>query len=153
MFLTTHTGDDASEGFAHPTVPGNYKIDFNFDVDGSDDFKIHDHLYMEVYGTQFSTLSVTSFVTIINNPNLIWIKLSPTTVIDTNDQIVIEIPTRSSKGTNLFANDLGTGLDDGEDITTDIIDGAFTDTFMKCRLFHGSQTYYKPAKVICGDFS
>ena len=45
------------------------------------------------------------------------------------------------------------GLADGEDITTDIIDGDFTDSFMKCRLFHGSQTYHKAAKIICGDFS
>ena len=89
VFITTHTGDDAAEGLSYPTVPGNYKVDFNFDVDGSDDFKIHDHLYMEVYGTQFSTLSVTSFVTIVSNPNLIWVKISPTTTITTNHQIVI----------------------------------------------------------------
>ena len=68
---------------------------------------------MEVYGTQFTTLEVVSFVTMVSNPNLIWVKLTPTTTIQTHHQIVIEIPTKSSAGMNLFADDLGTGLNDG----------------------------------------
>ena len=150
--VNTYTGVEP-EGLNFPTSPGTYKVDFNFDVDSSDNFKIHDHLYMEVYGTQFTTLSVTSFVTMVNEPNLIWVKLTPSTTIQTHHQIVIEVPTRGADGRNLFADDLGTGVSDGGDLTTDVIDGDFSNTFMKCRLFHGDQTNYKAARIICGDFS
>jgi hypothetical protein len=151
VVINTYTGIDP-EGLTYPTHPGTYKVDFNFDVDGSDDFAIHDHLYMEVYGAPFTTLSVTSFVTIVNNENLIWVKLTPTTTITTTDQIVIEVPTKSSAGTSLFADDLGLGINDGGDMTIDIIGGDFTNTFMKCRLFHGDQSNSKVARIICANF-
>ena len=44
-------------------------------------------------------------------------------------------------------------MSDGGDLTTDVIDGDFTNSFMKCRLFHGDQTNSKAARIICGDFS
>ena len=94
-----------------------------------------------------------SFITISNNENLLWVKITPTTTITTTQQIVIEIPTRSSKGDGLFADDLGSGVDDGGDIITDIIDGDFSGEFMDCRLFHGDYNNYKPARVICGGFN
>ena len=78
--------------------------------------------------------------------------MTPTTTITVNDQIVIEIPTKSSTGTAAFANDLGTGTADGDQITYDIIKGDFTTGFMICRLFHGDQTNGKNAKIICGGF-
>ena len=43
--INTYTGIEP-EGLTFPTVPGTYKVDFNFDVDSSSNFKIHDHLYM-----------------------------------------------------------------------------------------------------------
>ena len=90
---------------------------------------------------------------LINEPNLTWIKLTPTTTIQTHHQIVIEVPTKGTDGRTLFANDLGTGVSDGGDLTTDVIDGDFTNTFMKCRLFHGDQGNSKAARIVCGDFS
>ena len=48
---------------------------------------------------------------------------------------------------------MGTGTADGQDIITDVIGGDFSTTDMKCRLFHGDQTNYKPARVICSSFT
>lgn len=70
-----------------------------------------------------------------------------------NDQIVIEIPTKSSAGLNLFANDLGSGLSDGSNFVTDIVSGAFSTTFMNCRIFLGDQSNYKPVRIVCGAFA
>lgn len=85
--------------------------------------------------------------------NILWVKLTPTTPITQTDQIVIEIPTRGSSGTTLFGNDLGTGVADGGALTTDIVGGTFTTSFMNCRLFLGDQTNYKSARVICSNFT
>lgn len=83
---------------------------------------------------------------------MLWIKLTPTTEIAINDQLVIEIPTKSSSGTSVFTDDLGTGINDGDQILYDILEGDFITGFMICRLFHGDQTYGKPVKIVCGDF-
>lgn len=152
MLIKTHTGVDP-EGLLFPTVAGTYKVDVSFDVDSTAQYNIHNHLYLEVYGTPFTTLSVRSFVTVCGAPNLIWVKLTPTTTIGQYDQIVVEIPTRGSDGTTYYANDLGTGIADGGDIKTDVISGAFSNTFMNCRLFLGDQSNYKSAKIICGGFT
>lgn len=93
-----------------------------------------------------------SFVTVCGERNLIWVKLTPTTTIAQTDSIVIEIPTKSTIGTNLYANDLGTGIADGGDLTTDILGSDFPTNFMNCRLFHGDQTNSKLAKIVCGNF-
>lgn len=98
-------------------------------------------------------LSVRSFVTLCNTMNLLWIKLTPTTTIGMNDQIVVEIPTKGSNGWTLFANDLGTGLADGADIPFDVITGDFSNSFMNCRLFKGDQTNGKSVRVVCGGFT
>lgn len=55
LVLTTHNGNQP-EGLIFPTVAGTYKIDFNFDTTGSTGMAIHNHLYMEVYGTKFTFL-------------------------------------------------------------------------------------------------
>ena len=64
--IKPHTGVDP-EGLLFPTQAGIYKVDVSFDFDQSANFDIHDHLYLEVYGTQFTLLSAWSFVTIVNN--------------------------------------------------------------------------------------
>jgi hypothetical protein len=43
--LTTQTGTP-TEGLTFPTVAGTYKIDFNFDTDGTRNFAIHNQLYL-----------------------------------------------------------------------------------------------------------
>ena len=78
--IKPHTGVDP-EGLLFPTQAGLYKIDVSFDEDESGNFDIHDHMYMEVYGTPFTELSVLSFITIVSNENLIWVKMTPTTTI------------------------------------------------------------------------
>lgn len=63
MLIKTHTGVDP-EGLIFPTVAGTYKVDVSFDTDSSGQYNIHNHLYLEVYGTPFSSVSVRSFVTL-----------------------------------------------------------------------------------------
>lgn len=92
-------------------------------------------------------------VNIPSNPNLIWFKMTPNTQILANEQIVIEFPTKSTAGLKLFTKDLSTGLADGSYIKVDVIGGTFTNSFMKCRLFHGDVTYAKSAKIVCGGLT
>lgn len=83
---------------------------------------------------------------------MIWVELEPTTTIATNHQLVVEIPTRSLDGTTtLFADDLGTGLTNNQQIKVDMLYG-FSNGFMTCRLLKGDQSNGKNAKVVCGSF-
>jgi hypothetical protein len=91
-------------------------------------------------------------VTCPSHRNLIWFKITPTTTITTTQQLVIEVPTISASGVNLFNNDLGYGTADGSFVNVDILGGSFSQGFMQCKLFSGSRTYYKNAKIICGNF-
>lgn len=43
--IKTHTGADP-EGLIFPTVAGTYKVDVSFDVDGTNQYNIHDQLYL-----------------------------------------------------------------------------------------------------------
>ena len=149
VVLTTHNGVQP-EGLLFPSAAGNYKIDFNFDTTGSTVMAQHNHLYMEVYGTKFTFIEFHQFCSIPGGRNLIWIKITPTTTITMTHQIIIEVPTKSSKGATLFANDLGLGLADGAIMPIDIMEAPFANGFLKCRLFHGDRTHYKPAKIVCG---
>lgn len=96
---------------------------------------------------------MTSFVTLPSETNLIWFSLAPQTTIQTTDQLVIEIPTKSAAGQNLFSNTLGLAYADGDYFTIDILSGTFTPGFMQCRIYHGDQTNHKPVKIICGKFT
>ena len=79
--------------------------------------------------------------------------MTPNTQILSTEQIIIEFPTKSTANLNLFTYDLGTGLIDGSYIKVDVIGGSFSNTFMKCRIFHGDVTYGKSAKIACGSFT
>jgi hypothetical protein len=152
LTLTSQTGTQP-EGLIFPSQPGKYQTSISFDVTGSGTYSIYNNLYLDVFGTPFTLLKVQAWVTIPGDPNLVWIQLTPTTTIQTNQQIVVEFPTKSSAGANLFSNDLGTGLTDGSLIAVDVIDGNFDNTFMKCRLFYGDQANSKNAKIVCGSFT
>ena len=65
MAITTHTGVQL-EGLAFPTVAGTYKIGFTFDFTGTQSAVAVNHLYLEVYGTKFSAVTVTPMVTLIS---------------------------------------------------------------------------------------
>lgn len=151
MVITTATGSQP-EGLTFPTTAGTYKVDFNYDTTGSTGLAIHNHLYLEVYGTKFSYLNVRSFCYTPGYKNIIWVQLTPTTTIQTTQQIVIEVPTIAANGNTLFANNLGTTYTDGQSIPYDSLNGQFSQTFMTCRIFHGNQANYKPGKIVCGNF-
>ena len=152
MVITTHGGVQP-EGLLFPTVAGSYKVDVNIDLSGSTGMAIHNHLYMEVYGTKFTYISCQQFCSIPSGKNLLWLKITPTVTIETTQQIIIEVPTKSSAGATLFADDLGTGNSDGAVFTIDIMAAPFAQEFMSCRLFHGDRAYYKPARIVCGGLT
>jgi hypothetical protein len=152
VVLTTQEGVQP-EGLTFPTVPGTYKVSVSVDADSNTNYNIYNHLYLEVYGTSFKTLQVISFSTIPSGENMIWVKLTPNTQILQTEQIILEFPTKSTAGLELFDKDLGTGLGDGADIKMDVIGGTFSNTFMKCRLFWGDPNFAKSTKIVCGRFA
>jgi hypothetical protein len=155
LTLTSQKGTQP-EGVFFPSVAGTYKIDVNVDTDGSSTYPIHTQTYMEVYGTAFSRLIVTSFVTSPGKKNLIWIDLSPTTPITATHQVVIEFPTLSNDAvTALFGNDLGMGYVDYSQVFADVFDCSPYDVggFMQCQFFLGSSTTQRPAKIVCGTLN
>ena len=79
--------------------------------------------------------------------------MTPTTTIGVTDQLVIEIPTKTAAGNNLYADNLGLSYNDGDYIPIDILDGNVGQEFMSCRIYHGDQANHKPAKIVCGKFS
>jgi hypothetical protein len=106
-----------------------------------------------VYGTKWNSILCQQFNSIPSHRNLIWFKISPTTTIQTTQQIIIEIPTKSSAGTHLFAHNLGLStILDGGSIPVDVLASPFSTGFMSCNLFHGDQVRYKPARIVCGNF-
>jgi hypothetical protein len=154
LILTTQSGTQP-EGLTFPSVPGLYQVSFNVDPVSSTSFIIYNQMYIEVYGTAFSTLSITAMSTIPGSENVIWFKITPSTQILATQQIVVEFPTKdnSASGLVLFTNDLGYGLTDGNVIKTDIIGGDFNNGFMTCQLFNGDSTHSKSAKIVCGQFT
>jgi hypothetical protein len=150
--ITTQSGISDTDGLQFPTVAGKYKVDINFDADGTRNYNIHNHLYIEVYGPEFNNLKVTSFVTLPGEWNLIWVELEPTTTIALTHQLVIEIPTKGIDGTLLFANDLGTALNNYDLVKTDMLYG-LSNPFMTCKLFQGDQTNGKNVRIVCGNFN
>jgi hypothetical protein len=152
LVITTHTGSQP-EGLTFPTASGTYKVDINFDTTGLTNLAMHNQLYLEVYGTKFTYLQATAFCTYPGLKNIIWLKITPTTTIQSTQQLVIEVPTVSANGATLFANDLGTGVSDGQSIPYDNLGTSFSQTFMTCRLFYGDQANNKPGKIVCGQFT
>ena len=155
LTLTSQRGSEP-EGIYFPAIAGTYKVDVNADFDGSATYPIHTHTYMEVYGTTFNRLVVTSFVTSPGRPNLLWIDLSPNTPITSTHQIVIEFPTMSNDGvTALFDNDLGMNYLDYSIVFADVFDCAPYDAgnFMQCQFFLGSSTTQRAAKIVCGSLN
>lgn len=117
-------------------------------------------MYIDVYGPEFNSLSVTQHNYVQNEYNVYWFELKPTVTIKTNHQIVLEFPTKSNDGlTNLFSNNLGlTGYRNGDEIPMDIFDSTNSmlplvdNRFMKCHIHHGDQTTGLPVKIVCGEF-
>ena len=53
---------------------------------------------MEVYGPNFNTLNFVSTVSLPDQENFIIVELTPANNIETNEQLIIEIPTVSLDG-------------------------------------------------------
>lgn len=118
------------------------------------------HLYMDVYGPEFTNLKVTQYNYIQNEYNPYWFEIQPFTKIKANQHIVIEFPTKSNDGiTNLFSYNLGLGqYKSGDSIAMDIFDTTIagnpvTNAFMSCNIHHGDPATAIPAKVVCGKFT
>lgn len=87
---------------------------------------------------------------------MVWVKFAPTTTIAITDSLIIEIPTKSTAGMTLFADDLGLSIADGASLPIDVISlTGLTDAtkFMTCKLFHGDQGNGKSVRIVCGGFT
>lgn len=80
-----------------------------------------------------------------NNPLLLVLK--PAVSIDTNDQLVIELPTKSLDGTDLMEDDVGLGYSVQNGPVFDLFTGDITS--MNCRFEPGCRNCPTPAKIIC----
>lgn len=149
MILTSNDAATAgtTDGLDWPQAPGLYRVDMAV---SNNNFQSQ---YIEVFGTSFSTISCYSYVVLEKEYNYLDITLVPATAIDsTNDAIVIELPTKSSNGANIFNDDLDLGLKDFDPIPVDAVTGAPI-AAMKCIFQKGYQTNGNPCKVICSEFT
>lgn len=80
---------------------------------------------------------------------LIYVRLIPSTQIDTNDLLVFELPTISTDSINLFDDDGGLYID-YQNLNFDVVYGI---TSMTCKFYKGFRTLSNPCKIICSSFS
>jgi hypothetical protein len=76
----------------------------------------------------------TSYVTLESERNLFIVQFEPTYTINQNDQLVIEIPTKSLDGRLLFANDGGLQppVNDYDTVPFDLVDASDVYTYPMC---------------------
>lgn len=91
------------------------------------------------------------------------VKFQPTYLVNSNDQLVIELPTLSPEGRKLFTNYVGwdvkrdttdAPLNDYDDLPFDIVDASsdYTWPMADCKFFSGDQTWGHPVKYICTNW-
>lgn len=148
--ITTQTGS-GSEGIPFPTSLGVFKVEGRVNYYSTNPQVVSNVFFIETYGASFTTLNFYSTVTLPGEKNLIMVELTPSTLIDTNQQVVIEIPTVAIDGTALFDEDLGMGYIDYSDLVFDIYDGTITS--MTCKVYPGQRTANLPVKIICSNFN
>jgi hypothetical protein len=112
---------------------------------------VSNSFHIEVYGSSWTMLNFYSTVTLPGEKNLIMVELTPSTTINSNQQVIIEIPTVAIDGTSLFDEDLGMGYIDYSDLVFDIYDGTITS--MTCKVYPGQRIANLPVKIICSSFS
>ena len=117
--ITTQKGL-ATEGINFPTVVGSYKVEFELSYNASSAVKRSQAEYIDVYGPNFSTLYFNSTVTIPGENNFIIVIFKPSVNIAVDQQFVIEIPTLSLDGQQLFSPDLGMGYKNYDSLIYDI---------------------------------
>lgn len=140
-----------TEGVLFPTSAGTYKteIEINY-CDGCSNNKAQAQ-YIEVYGPNWNTLFFNSTITIPGENNFIIIILTPPSNINTNQQLVIEIPTVALDGTVLFPADLGMGYKPYDNLVFDLFESDISS--MTCKVYPGDSNYNQPTKIVCSSFS
>lgn len=148
--LTTQKGS-ATEGINFPTAVGTYKVEIEIDYYSSSPYNKNQAYYVDVYGPNWNTLFFNSTVTIPNENNFIMVILTPSQTINTNQQIIIEIPTVSLDGQTLFPVDLGMGYKNYDSLVFDIFESGITS--MTCKVYTGELNINAPVKIICSNFN
>lgn len=93
-----------------------------------------------------------STVSIPGESNLLLFEIVPSATITNNyDRIVVEIPTVSNDGVNLFDEDMGMGYRNYDDLVFDLYDSSITS--MKCKFYIGDRLTGQPIKIVCNQFS
>ena len=86
--LTTQKGT-ATEGINFPTATGTYKVEIEVDYYSSSPYNKNQAYYIDVYGPNFNNLFFNSTVTIPGESNFIIVIFTPSTTINTDQQLVI----------------------------------------------------------------
>lgn len=79
------------------------------------------------------------------------VEFKPSNTIEDDEQLVIEIPTVTIDGQNQFAEDLGMGYNDYDDLMFDLFESSITSA--TCKVYTGDTSNNKPVKIICSNFN
>ena len=137
----------AYSGLPFPATQGVYQIQIA--TDGG----ARDSLYVEVFGTDFTTCTLRSYVAIQGEWNALDLTLKPATQIATTDFLVVELPTGSLDELDLFEDFSGVLSSDYQLVTYDLISSTIASFTMTCRFYRGRQAASVPVRVVCGSFS
>ena len=124
--ITTKWATNGNDGILFPSTAGVYEIVY---IAASTEKTSYP---LEVYPAAFESVAFNAYIFEMGAENLIDVYLKVSTAIPTNEVIVVEIPVVQN-GTNLFANDLGTGLYDQQSIACDNI---LTNPAATCKLIY-----------------
>ncbi len=106
---------------------------------------------IDVKGSPFTSLELRALSTVASTLNPIVVRITPVTTIDVDDQLVLEIPTKSLDGLDLMDEDGGQGYSLVSGPTFDLFAGDISS--MKCRFEPGCRSCPTPLRIICSEFS
>ncbi len=119
-------------GITFPTGVGTFKIDLTAQSDS-----LQSTIYVDVVSATFTQAILRSYVSIMNEWNILDLTVQPSTQIATSDQLVIEIATKSNEGVLLLADDAGSAYIDGQILPFDLIQATGSATSCTCRFYRG----------------
>ncbi|KRW99610.1 hypothetical protein PPERSA_03411 [Pseudocohnilembus persalinus] len=134
------------EGINYPSQKGIYQVSIS-----SNSAANVDYLYLEVYGASFTTAELQNYNYNQNDFTLLRVQVQPSTQIDSDDLLVIEIATQSADSEDYF-DETNVSYDTFDDITFDLVQ---TGTIVQCdcKYYKGSIVQKLGIKIVCTNFS
>lgn len=161
-FILTITSTNADSidtvGIQHPSVPGEYGLEISSDCKGDGTLVYQAIDYVHVFpNSHLATFTVNPAHYTASATNLFSFTLTTTQDIPLGGFVRIYFPTEDMWGNQLFEDDLGTGLADGQYIPcqeepSDPNLVSILDRIINCKLYLGSSSIAKPAYVEMTNF-